>query len=277
MPSEPQNLFRFYKTYNDTPDGRSESLGHRASDTSPNPHHSTGGFSSARPVQNTSDEITRAHFALSEAMATHSEDSSHLPIDLVREQAPTGSRQVENEGARLPNAIQHKRQAENSGAAQLGELPSRGERNNGLDTFPPAALVLPAGPRFVKAVPSPHLPWQPPRQTQGLPPIYNFALSASARTATPLQSPKRRLKKAMEGDAICEGCGVRTRTVDLEKMIQCCNRDCGVWYHLECANLRCMPQGRYGWSCENCDPDDQNNGLFSINDNVNWHGDSGRP
>ncbi|KAK3075484.1 hypothetical protein LTR53_001192 [Teratosphaeriaceae sp. CCFEE 6253] len=272
MPSEPRNLFRFYKTYNDTPDGRFESSGHRASDTSPNPHHSAGAFSSARLVQNTSDEITRAHFALPEAMATHPEGSSHLPTDLVHDQARTGSRQVEDEGARLSSAIHHDRRAEDSSAALPRELPNRDQRTDQPDTISPAALRLPAGPRFVKATPASHLPWQPPRQTQGLPPISNFALGIASAPRDPKAS-----KESTKGTSICEGCGVRTRTVDLEKMIQCCNRDCGVWYHLECANLRCMPQGRYGWSCESCDPDDQNNGLFSINDNVNWHGDSGRP
>ncbi len=150
-------------------------------------------------------------------------------------------------------------------------------------------LLEPSSPRFVKATPTSHLPWSPPQDIPNLPPVANFALTARA----PPQQPKSKSKRA---SWICSVCRVQARSIDLERSIQCCNRNvsrnvwlrtfrlhvneqmltreqCGHWFHLRCVGLKDLPQGRYGWSCKECDPDDTNNGLFSINDNVEWQGD----
>ena len=147
----------------------------------------------------------------------------------------------------------------------------------------------PPSPRFVKARPTSHLPWSPPQDIPNLPPVANFALTARA----PPQQPKSKSKRA---SWICSVCRVQARSIDLERTIQCCNRNvsrnvwlrtfrlhvneqmltreqCGHWFHLRCVGLKDLPQGRYGWSCKECDPDDTTNGLFSINDNVEWQGD----
>ncbi|KAK1058187.1 hypothetical protein LTR12_015906 [Friedmanniomyces endolithicus] len=127
-------------------------------------------------------------------------------------------------------------------------------------------LLEPSSPRFVKATPTSHLPWSPPQDIPNLPPVANFALTARA----PPRQPKSKSKRA---SWICSVCRVQARSIDLERSIQCCNRNCGHWFHLRCVSLKDLPQGRYGWSCKECDPDDTNNGLFSINDNVEWQGD----
>ncbi|KAK1052125.1 Lysine Methyltransferase 2D [Friedmanniomyces endolithicus] len=127
-------------------------------------------------------------------------------------------------------------------------------------------LLEPSSPRFVKATPTSHLPWSPPQDIPNLPPVANFAL-------TPRILPQRPANKSKVASWICSVCRVQARTIDLERSLQCCNRNCGHWFHLRCVGLKDLPQGRYGWSCKECDPDDTNNGLFSINDNVEWQGD----
>ncbi|KAK0267343.1 hypothetical protein LTR35_016407 [Friedmanniomyces endolithicus] len=124
----------------------------------------------------------------------------------------------------------------------------------------------PPSPRFVKARPTSHLPWSPPQDTPNLPPVANFALA-------PRVPSQRPAKKSKGASWICSVCRVQARSIDLERTIQCCNRNCGLWFHLRCVDLKDLPQGRYGWSCKECDADDANNGLFSINDNLEWQGD----
>ncbi|KAK1817327.1 hypothetical protein LTR12_008309 [Friedmanniomyces endolithicus] len=127
-----------------------------------------------------------------------------------------------------------------------------------LKTVVEEDLLEPSSPRFVKATPTSHLPWSPPQGIPNLPPVGTSHYRLGYH-----HSGQRRRRRERRGCAV----SVESRLGPLTSSDRY-NAAIGM-----CVGLKDLPQGRYGWSCKECDPDDTTNGLFSINDNVEWQGD----
>ncbi|KAK5722270.1 hypothetical protein LTR17_014276 [Elasticomyces elasticus] len=133
-------------------------------------------------------------------------------------------------------------------------------------TFRTTTADLSSDSLFVKATPTSHLPWIPPQASRHLPPVGNFALP----TAGPQRRPLKR-RRAKKGEMSCGVCKMPASLMGLEECIQCSHLRCLKWFHLVCVGHDRLPQGRYGWTCERCDPGDENNGLHSMS-GVRWLG-----
>ncbi|KAK4950358.1 hypothetical protein LTR10_011339 [Elasticomyces elasticus] len=138
--------------------------------------------------------------------------------------------------------------------------------NNTAEPMCPPATAEPSDSLFVKATPTSHLPWISPRPSRHLPPVGNFALPTPGPPRRPLK--RRRAKK---GEVSCGLCKMPASLMGMEECIQCSHLRCLKWFHLVCVGHDRLPQGRYGWTCEECDPEDQNNGLHSMS-GVRWLG-----
>ncbi|KAK5744516.1 hypothetical protein LTR17_001910 [Elasticomyces elasticus] len=130
----------------------------------------------------------------------------------------------------------------------------------------PSASTEPSESLFVKATPTSHLPWIPPQPSRHLPPVGNFALPTPGPPRRPLK--RRRAKK---GEMSCGVCKMPASLMGVEECIQCSHLRCLKWFHLVCVGHDRLPEGRYGWTCEECDPGDENNGLHSMS-GVRWFG-----
>ncbi|KAK5679321.1 hypothetical protein LTS10_008136 [Elasticomyces elasticus] len=138
--------------------------------------------------------------------------------------------------------------------------------NNTTETIRPSATAQPFDSLFVNATPTSHLPWIPPQPSRHLPPVGNFALPTPGPPRRPL---KRKLAK--KGEMSCGVCKMLASLMGMEECIQCSHLRCLKWFHLVCVGHDRLPQGRYGWTCETCDPGDENNGLHSMS-GVRWLG-----
>ncbi|EMC98405.1 hypothetical protein BAUCODRAFT_23182 [Baudoinia panamericana UAMH 10762] len=193
---------------------------------------------------------------------SRSPKASCMGANIVDESSPsTGASRLT---AQSPSPVDS--HSTSTAAALSTDLPTTASTHD--ECTEPSSLCKdsPRPTNFAQRISKASRTWTPPAAASGrrLPPISNFAL---------LMQTVPKSSKAVNEKMIYCICKTKSSTINLAKCIQCCNINCGKWFHLKCVDLPEFPQGRYGWSCEECDPDDKHNGLFVEGGRVDYHGE----